>query len=130
MNTDGLRGFTTLRTRPLIPMSEQLQETPRYCIKCGARLRRTNPGPTCATPRCSGIRCDEPTDWERALIESSPHGAKAVAVLRNGQGKGQQEERNETIRDLAKTLSRSEIAERFGISKGTVNDIIWRRYQT
>lgn len=129
MNTDGLRGFASLRTQPLRPMAGDLQKPKRRCTVCGAVLRQSNPGPTCATQRCSGICCDELSDFERTLVESSPHGTKAVATMRQGQGQGQRDERNQMVREFAEAgMSRSDIAERFGLCKGTVNDIIWRRY--
>lgn len=132
MNTDGLRGFTGLRTRPIHPFTSERPER-RRCSVCGAYLRDSNLTDTCATQRCSGIVIEDLTDAELAIIESdSTHGAKMVVRLRTGKHpnlNGGKEARNEAIRQMHEQgMSRANIAERFGLAKGSVNDIIWRRY--
>ena len=127
MDTRGLRGFESLRTRPCPPMDPALITPAKHCSICHARLRRSNPGPLCAP--CAGGEIDGPSDMERVLIEASSHGAKVVALMRGYEQRGDLDERNRAIRALAEEgMSRGDLAERFGVSKGTINDIIWRRY--
>jgi hypothetical protein len=130
---DGLRGFTSLRTSQLRPVDQDLIPPKRRCIKCGAVLRRSNPGPTCARVEYSGLEATELTDLERILVETGPHGVDIVVKMRTGESQlrpGGHDDRNEAVRQMAaEGMSRSSIAEVIGVSKGTVNDIIWRRYQ-
>ena len=127
MDTRGLRGFESLRTRPCPPMDPALIPARRHCSMCHAVLRRSNPGPLCAP--CAGGELDDLTDIERHLIDSSTRGAHVVAVMRGYDRRGKVDDRNRAVRELAEEgMSRGDLAERFGVSKGTINDIIWRRY--
>ena len=127
MDTRGLRGFESLRTRPGTPIDPALVPPAKHCSICHARLRRSNPGPLCA-PCAEGV-IDDLTDIERHLIEASKRGAHAVALMRGYDRRGGLDERNRAVRELAEEgMSRGDLAERFGVSKGTINDIVWRRY--
>jgi DNA-binding NarL/FixJ family response regulator len=73
------------------------------------------------------MSADNLTDMERVLIESMPRGADLVAKMR-GSVSDDLAQRNAHVRNLlSQGLSRSHVADIMGLSKGTVNDIYWRR---
>lgn len=124
-----LNGFASLRTRPNVPL--QVEPKPkRYCTICEAKLRQSNPGPTCARVECCGIKADELTDVERVLIESSERGVLMVAKMRGfvvqETAHNAKPERNAELQRLRDELhlTQAAIGELFGISQNRVCEVL------
>lgn len=124
-----INGFASLRTRPNVPLTVQ-PKVKRRCANCGAILRQSNPGPTCARVECCGIKADELTDVERVLIESSERGALMVAKMRGyvvqETAHNAKPERNAELKRLVNELhlTQAAIGELFGISQNRVCEIL------
>lgn len=124
---DGLRGFASLRTRPGTPMDPALRAPERFCERCGARLRRSNPGPLCMPcTQQEPVQCPE---WMMTLadFDSRPATVTLLAALLIGsERRTVTQERNESIKALyeAGKHSREQLADLYGLSKESIRCIV------
>lgn len=122
----GLRGFASLRTRPVAPVSAELLESKRFCSKCGAQLRQTNPGPLCAP--CQGRRVEIPA-WAALLgsFSDDAYTINTLAAAVSGQHSvADIKRRNAAIRTAYASgeMNKAQLAQHFGLSRSTIRDIL------
>lgn len=122
----GLRGFASLRTRPGVPVSAELLEPKRYCSKCGAQLRQTNPGPLCAP--CQGQMVEIPA-WATLLgsFSDDAYTINTLAAAVSGQHSVTDiKRRNAAIRTAYASgeFNKTQLGERFGLSRRAISDIL------
>jgi hypothetical protein len=127
VNTHALRGHTTLRTRPNIPVTVELPQK-RPCALCGAILRQSNPGPFCIP--CTGAY-DIP-EWVIGLIEQDdrPQVVATMAALITDTGRGNYyyiDDHLDDVRQWRKEgVSQYQIAKRIGHPRATVQQAFRR----
>ena len=122
----GLNGFNSLRTRPNTPVNPALLRPKRYCEKCGALLRASNPGPCCAV--CDTRRVEIPA-WAIALaeIDDSQVSLEAIAgALTGPKHKPGVAERNARIYADWKTgeYRQQDLAAKYQLAANSVSQIL------
>lgn len=125
MLRDGLNGFASLRTRPNVPVDPRLLEPRRRCTRCGAVLRRSNPGPLCGV--C--MPHVHIPGWAAELIEfdDRPETLNTIAgVLSGGHRQTLTKRRNTAIRAayFEEGASIAELARRYGLTWHGIDKIL------
>ena len=125
---DGLRGFNSLRTevieRPPAPPK-------RHCERCNATLAKGTRGEVCMP--CLMGKVDIP-DWMIEFVKSDPRPwtvAQLAQMLTGGEHLHKElfQARNEAIADdyAEGGISQRQLAERWGLKRNTVQDILGRK---
>lgn len=125
-STDALRGFASLRTRPLRSMDTSASPK-RYCRICGAVLARDNKSDHCS---CHDGVVEIP-DWAVYLVDCDPTAFTIQTIAEVVERRldlaprlAKERRRSEILQTIRSGISQRETARRFGVSRALVQKLI------
>lgn len=126
-STDALRGFASLRTRPVRSMDPSLTPPKRYCRVCGAVLAHDNKSDHCS---CHDGVVEIP-DWAVYLAECDPTAFTVQTIAELVERRldlaprlTKERRRSEILQTIRSGVSQRETAKRFGVSRSLVQKLI------